>query len=102
MAIVREQSGNGGFVGPASIAPDQHNSHGQDPTNRTYAVTPSDTVDLPNGITEAVYCGAAGLLAVIYPGGQQDIVGVAAGRNPLRVRRILATGTTATGISAAY
>lgn len=77
-----------------------------------YAVTPSDGTDLPNGITRGLYCTGAGNIAVQLV--RQDASGavtilstvtlaVAAGEVlPIAVSRVLATGTTATGISALY
>jgi hypothetical protein len=70
----------------------------QDPGSVFRAVTPSDTVVQP---FRAVYVGGAGNLAVI---GLDDtaavtFTGVVAGTLlPIRVSKILATGTTATAI----
>lgn len=70
----------------------------------TVSVTPSNSVDLPRGDTRAVYVGGTGDLAVTYPSGTEDtITSLTPGLfHPLVVRRIRATGTTATGIKACY
>lgn len=100
MAIVRELSGNQGSHNSTPNV-DMHNAHNLDPINKSYPVIPDDANDLINGVTEAVICGAAGLLKLTYANGNIDTVGVQVGINRLRARRIWATGTTATGISAA-
>jgi len=69
----------------------------------TQNVTPSDSVDLPGGVTRAVLVGAEGDVSVTYANGSQDTVFLAAGVfHPLSVARVRATGTTATGIKAGY
>lgn len=70
------------------------------PAENAAAITPNDTTDLPD-TTRAIYVGGAGNLAVIMAGGGATITltGVLAGMiYPLRVARVLATGTTATGL----
>lgn len=73
------------------------------PSDEFAAVAPSDASDLPLGLTRALFVGQAGVLTV------HDARGVAvsftsndAQYHPLRVQRVLATGTTATGIVALY
>lgn len=69
------------------------------------AVTPSNTADLPNpGVSDALWVGGAGTLAIQGTDGQTvSIAAVAAGATlPIKVRRVLATGTTATTIVALY
>lgn len=63
------------------------------------AITPNDSTDLANA-TRAIYVGGAGSLAVVFVEGQSvTFSGVAAGTIlPLRLSRVLATGTTATGL----
>lgn len=69
------------------------------------AVTPSDTTNLPRGVCRALYTGSGGVLVV-----QMDefnlpltLTAVPAGEiMPLAVSRVLATGTTATGVHAFY
>lgn len=69
----------------------------------TEAVTPSDTVDLPGGVTRALMVGADGDLAVIYANGASDTIYLLAGVvHPIQVARVKSTGTTATSIKAAY
>jgi hypothetical protein len=68
------------------------------------SVTPSDAVDLPGGLTGALWVGGAGDVAAVQ---QNNVVGVltavpAGSWLPLTVRRINATGTTATNIRAFY
>lgn len=66
-------------------------------------VAPNDSMDLPGGITRAVYVGGAGVLAVIDTRGFEALIPSAAMQyHPIRVRRIKATGTTATGVLALY
>jgi len=69
-----------------------------------YAATPSDTVDLGNGPTNAIYVTGAGNVNVnLAGGGTATLTGLAAGQIlEIAVSRVLATGTTATGISALY
>lgn len=69
----------------------------------TVAVTPSDTVDLPNGVTRAIMVGADGSLAVTYANGTSDTIYLIAGVvHPIQVLRVKSTGTTATGVKAGY
>lgn len=65
------------------------------------AVTPNDSVDLPY-FTRGIYCGGAGTLTVTpIAGGANVTYTVGAGAIlPIVVSRVLATGTTATGIVA--
>ena len=83
-------------------------THGRDasgPARRAQAVTPSDTVDL-GSYAKALYVGAAGNVRVLTVGGEDaDAVTFAnhpVGWLPVQVRRVLATGTTATQIVAAF
>jgi hypothetical protein len=71
----------------------------ESPASHGFAVTPNDGVDLPD-ITRAVYVGGSGVLNVILlSGADLSLAGVAGGTVlPLRIRRIKATGTTATAI----
>jgi len=75
----------------------------------SYAVTASDSADLPNGPCDALACTTGGNIAV-----QNVIGGVTALATttlltipantplPIQVSRVLATNTTATGIYALY
>jgi hypothetical protein len=70
-----------------------------------YAVTPSDTVDLPNGPCQAIcVTGVAGNVAVNLDADSTAIVTVAAVNEiyPMMVSRIKATNTTANTIWALY
>ena len=71
--------------------------------NQYPALTPSDTVDLPK-LTHGLWVGGAGDVAAVA---QNNVVTVfaavpAGSWLPLAVRRINATGTTATGLVALY
>jgi hypothetical protein len=80
------------------------------PTNqasKALAITPSDTVDLPGGVTLGLYNGAASAcnIAMILEQDTASLIwsNVATGiTHPWRVKRVLATGTTCTGLRAAY
>ena len=69
-----------------------------------YAVTADDANDLPNGPTRAIYVTGAGNVAVnLNGGGTATLTGLSAGQLlMISASRVLATGTTATGISALY
>lgn len=71
-----------------------------DPARTGFAVTPSDTVNIPEG-TRGLYVGASGDVAVILLDDTTSVVftGLAAGIiHPIAAKRVLSTGTTATGI----
>jgi len=72
-------------------------------------ITPSDSVDLPSGsgngrISRAIQVTGAGNVAVnLIGGGTATLTGLTAGqRVVVAATRVLATGTTATGIAALY
>ncbi len=69
------------------------------PATHAFAIAPNDTTDLSE-VTRAVYIGGGGALAVRMLSGQTVTFSGATGGStlPLRVDRVLATGTTATGI----
>ena len=73
------------------------------PANQAEAVTTSDTVNL-SGTARALYIGGAGNVNVIMPDGTTVLFsGLSAGTIlPVRVRRVMATSTTATMIVALY
>ena len=73
------------------------------PARDAAAVTPSDATDL-TVMPRAIYVGGTGNLALRMAGGQTvTLTGVQAGSLlPLRAARVLATGTTATGIVALW
>lgn len=70
------------------------------------AVTPSDTTDLPQGVAKGLYVDQAGTLTFIPAdnlNSQAVTINVTAGtRIDSFVRRVLSTGTSATGIYALY
>ena len=78
-----------------------------------YAVTASDSANLPNGPCDALYATVAGNIAVqlvrtdasgnVSVLATTTLTSVAAGEVlPIQVSRVLATNTTATGIYALY
>lgn len=79
----------------------------RDPTSSAgsgVAVTPNDNTDLTN-TTRAIYIGGAGNLAVILDRDTSAVtfLAVSAGAVlPIRVRRVMSTGTTATNILALH
>lgn len=73
------------------------------PSGQLEAVTPSDTDDLAAGPTRALYVGGAGSVAVMdRTGAVVAIESAACQYHPIRVARVLSSGTTATGIVALY
>lgn len=69
------------------------------PATRGVGAAVSDSVDLANGPTRAIYCGSAGNLAVILEEDTAAVtfVGVLAGTMlPIRAKRVMVTGTTIT------
>ncbi len=69
------------------------------PATHAFAVTPGDGSDLPE-VTRALYVGAPGNISVVtLSNATVTLNGVGAGTIlPLRVRRVRATGTTASAI----
>jgi hypothetical protein len=74
------------------------------PCTKLRAVTPSDSADLPDGQTRAIYVGTAGAISVIGAddGTTATLLKGATGWIDIAVKRIRATGTTATDIVAVY
>ena len=70
------------------------------PPEDAVAITPSDTAGAMSYVTRALYVGVAGDVALLMQGGATVVLrGVPSGSFlPLRVRQVLATGTTADGI----
>lgn len=64
-----------------------------------FDITPSDTVDLPN-LAHGLLVGVAGAVKVTFQGGAVLVIPLlAAGAfHKMKVKRVWATGTTATGI----
>jgi hypothetical protein len=73
------------------------------PARDAAAITPSDSVDL-TVVPRAIYVGVTGSVAAVMAGGQTVMLqNVAAGSLlPIRVGRINATGTTASGLVALW
>ncbi|MGG7566230.1 spike base protein, RCAP_Rcc01079 family [Rhodovulum sp. DZ06] len=66
-------------------------------------VTPSDGADLPGGAARAIFVGGAGDVVLRGPDGVEATFSSGAGQyHPVRAVRVLATGTTATGIVALF
>jgi hypothetical protein len=69
------------------------------PGKHAQNVTPNDNNDLVY-ISRALYLGAAGNVNVTLMDGTTIVLNLGTGWHPLRVTRVLATSTTATGIIA--
>jgi hypothetical protein len=69
------------------------------PARHGFAITPADGADLGE-LTRALYVGGAGNITLVMASGAELLLsGVPAGSLlPLRVRRVKATGTTATAL----
>jgi hypothetical protein len=78
---------------------DAEPANAEAPARKAAALTPNDAADLATE-TRALYVGTGGNLSVILSGDTAAVTftNVAAGYHPLRVKRLRATGTTATGI----
>lgn len=73
-----------------------------DPAANAVAITPSDTANIGSA-SRALYVGTSGNLTVIMLGGQTVLFSaINAGWHPLRVTRVMSTGTTATNIVAIW
>lgn len=67
-----------------------------------FPVTPSNDTDLPS-VTREVFAVAGGTINAVWQDGSTFAATIGAGeRVPWRLARILATGTTATGIEGFY
>jgi hypothetical protein len=65
-------------------------------------ITPNDTQDLA-ALTTSVYVGTGGTLAVVAEDGTVTMITAPSGAIlPIRIRRVNATGTTASGLIALY
>lgn len=73
------------------------------PLDEAFSVTPSDTADLPY-VTRSLMVTAAGDVSVVMKSGDTvTLPGLEPGTiYPIRVARVRATGTTATGIVGLY
>ena len=101
MAIVANLSGNNPINAPAVDKFVEEYAFTRGTT--VIAVVPSDTVDLVNGPPLAVCVAVAGVVVMLMPDGTQAAHGFAAGIPQfISPKRILATGTAATGITVTY
>ena len=74
------------------------------PATKAFAVTPDDDTDLAN-VTRGLYVGGAGTVVAILADDNSAVTlaGATAGSVlPLRVKRVLSTGTTATSLVGVY
>lgn len=73
------------------------------PADKLVPVAPSDSTDLPEGVTRGLFVASGGALAVQDAFGNVATIVSGAGQyHPIRVQRVHATGTTASGIVALY
>lgn len=71
--------------------------------NQAAAITPSNTVNFPLGLSDAIYVGGAGIVAVIFQDGNEvDLTCVAGQVLPVQAIRVNSTNTTATLLAALY
>jgi hypothetical protein len=67
------------------------------------AVTPDDAADLPKGVARALFVGGGG--DVVIEDAEGNVVTLASGSHqyhPIEVKRVRASGTTATALVALY
>ena len=83
---------------PSFIAP-----NGTNPATGGKAITPSDTANL-EPVTRAILVAVDGAVAVEYIDGTQHVIPLlsAGVMHPIHVRKVLSTGTTATGVNVFY
>lgn len=84
--------------------PDGFNGAPAGPFVNGFDVTPSDTVDFPRNVS-ALFVTGAGNLTVVLQGGyvlSLGAVGALSWVRDLRISRVNASGTSATGIKALY
>jgi hypothetical protein len=73
------------------------------PFNYFRAIATSDTVDLPDGESDAIYVGGAGVVVAVRKDGTTvNFTAVAGGILPIKAKRVNATSTTATLLVALY
>lgn len=71
------------------------------PLANMFAVVPSDSANLPT-VTRSIYIESPGSVAFITAGGQAGSVNFSDGWHSVALAKILATNTTATGITGWY
>jgi hypothetical protein len=81
-----------------------HNADATVSARRGIVVTPTDAVDLTNGVCRAIYVGVTGDLVVVMPYDDSTVTftNVPVGIFPIQCSQIYSTGTTASGIVALY
>lgn len=74
-----------------------------DPVDHAAAITPHNTNDL-SSVTNGIYVGSSGDIAVLMSDGAAVtfVAAVAGSVLPIRVKRVKATGTTATNLVALW
>jgi hypothetical protein len=73
------------------------------PADDLHAVTPDDGADLPGGVCRSIFVGVGGNVVLRDKHGHEvTLVSADSQYHPIRPARVLATGTTATGILALY
>lgn len=73
------------------------------PADRVATVIPDDAAALPLGVCRALFVGVAGAVTLEdAQGGRVVLTSAGSQYHPIRVSRVLATGTTAEGIVALY
>lgn len=88
---------------PTPFVPAQPSLSEPGPGQILVAVTPSDTVNLVNGVCRAIHVNGAGNVKFSDARGNAVTVTLVAGMPiPYAASRIWSTGTTATGIFAVY
>jgi hypothetical protein len=68
------------------------------------AITPADGTDLPNGVCDGIYVGTAGNINMMLEDDTAAVLytGITVGFHRVRVKRVLATTTTAALMRAMY
>lgn len=100
MSIVPDLGGNVPLNAPSA---DPHFSANVYNASNSVLVVPSDTKDVATGPSVYISCDVGGAVHYTGEGGKQDTITLQAGYvQPLRVRRVWATSTTATGIHLFY
>ena len=84
----------------ATVPDTSGNNRGVDQSldDNFFAITPSDTTVLPQ-CTDGIYVAVQGDVAFYTRQGNLRVLTGAVGWCPIRTRRVMATNTTATGIS---
>lgn len=72
------------------------------PAGAIKTVTPDDSNDLPDGLCRSLLIGTAGNLKVTDASGNTVTIPVPVGYNPLQIRRVWSTSSTASNIFALY